>query len=60
MLGDLEQLQGAILSGRIDRSHLAGMAAKLDAAEIPDDPRLAAIQADIQLRVAVELAKLTR
>lgn len=60
MLGDLEQLQGAILSGRIDRSSLAGMAAKLDASETPDDPRLAAIHADIQLRVAVELAKLTR
>jgi Class II flagellar assembly regulator len=60
MLGDLEQLQGAILSGRIDKSDLAAMAAKLNSSETPDDPRLAAIHADIQLRVAVELAKLTR
>jgi hypothetical protein len=58
MLEDLDALHAGIIAGRIPRARLEAMSTRLAAAETPDDPRLAAITSDIELRLAVELAKL--
>ncbi|MEX2649239.1 MAG: flagellar assembly protein FliX [Alphaproteobacteria bacterium] len=61
LLDELEALKMALLSGRLPAARLGAIAAlvrhKRDAC---DDPVLDALLADIELRAAVELAKLRR
>jgi len=59
LLDRLDELRLALLSGRLPRAqlhHLRALAREHGPAA--DDPKLAAILAEIELRVAVELAKL--
>jgi hypothetical protein len=61
LLDRLEELRLALLAGRLPQAqllHLRDMAREHGPAV--DDPRLAQILAEIELRVAVELAKLDR
>jgi hypothetical protein len=60
MLNELDKLQAGLLSGRIDKAGLERLVA-LAAARRPsiDDPRLAAVLDEIDLRAQVELAKLS-
>lgn len=59
LLDALEELRLALLAGAVPRGQLAALA-RLAAEQVPlvDDPRLAAILGEIELRAAVELAKL--
>ncbi|MGB3722623.1 MAG: flagellar assembly protein FliX [Pacificimonas sp.] len=57
LLNDLDALHRQLSIGAITPAHLHGLERRLDAADMPDDPRLAGVMADIQLRVAVEIAK---
>jgi hypothetical protein len=61
LLDALDGLRLALLDGAMPRAQLAalGQLAQQHAALV-DDPRLAAILAEIELRAAVELAKLER
>jgi hypothetical protein len=59
LLDALEELRMALLGGTLPRAQLAALA-HLCREHVPlvDDPRLAEILAEIELRAAVELAKL--
>jgi hypothetical protein len=60
MLDDLEQIRLGLLLGSIPRARLEQLAQLVRARrEQVDDPRLVAILDEIELRAAVELAKLT-
>ena len=60
LLDELERLRRAILAGVVPAERLTTLAAKLRArAEAADDPRLAAVLAEIELLAEVELAKHT-
>lgn len=61
LLDSLEGLRMALLGGALPRAQLAALAQLArDHAPLVDDPRLAEILAEIELRAAVELAKLER
>ncbi|WP_336486518.1 flagellar assembly protein FliX [Methylobacterium nigriterrae] len=59
LLDGLDRLKAAILSGRVPTGELRAIAGRLsDRAALSGDPRLDGLVADIELRAAVELAKL--
>lgn len=59
LLDGLDRLKAAILGGRVATHELQIIAARLsDRADSSGDPRLDGLVADIELRAAVELAKL--
>ncbi|WP_430912928.1 flagellar assembly protein FliX [Methylobacterium sp. sgz302541] len=59
LLDGLDRLKAALLTGRVPTSELRSIAGRLsERSGISGDPRLDAIVADIELRAAVELAKL--
>lgn len=59
LLEALEELRLALLAGTLPRARLAALAALAgQQAPVIDDPHLASILAEIELRAAVELAKL--
>jgi hypothetical protein len=59
LLDQLDELRHALLIGAVPRAGLAALAQLAgEAAPLVDDPRLAEILAEIELRAAVELAKL--
>ena len=59
LLDRLDDLRHSLLMGHLPRARLEQIAAVLaDRADAIDDPKLAEIIAEIELRVAVELAKL--
>ena len=59
LLNALDALRHALLDGVLPRAQLAALAQLAgEAAPLVDDPRLAEILAEIELRAAVELAKL--
>jgi hypothetical protein len=61
LLDGLDQLKAALLSGRIDIARLQRLKDMLELRrEGTDDPRLDEVLAHIELRAAVELAKLGR
>jgi hypothetical protein len=61
LLDGLDKLKAALLGGVIPAAQLGQLKAQLEArAEISDDPRLEELVGHIELRVAVELAKLAR
>lgn len=61
LLDGLDRLKAALLSGRVQLSELERLKGMLSARrETTDDPRLDEVLAHIELRAAVELAKLQR
>ncbi len=61
LLDGLDRLKAALLSGRVQLSELERLKDMLSARrETTDDPRLDDVLAHIELRAAVELAKLQR
>ncbi|WP_291675927.1 flagellar assembly protein FliX [Bosea sp. (in: a-proteobacteria)] len=61
LLDGLDRLKAALLSGRVSPAELERLKAMLSARrEATDDPRLDEVLAHIELRAAVELAKLGR
>ncbi len=61
LLDQLDRLRHALLDGRLDRAQLDRMASLVRARrEAAADPALAAVLAEIEVRAAVELAKLER
>lgn len=61
LLDGLDRLKAALLAGRVQTSELERLKAMLSARrETTDDPRLDEVLAHIELRAAVELAKLGR
>ena len=61
LLDGLDRLKAALLSGVVPIHQLAQLKAQLDARrETSDDPRLEELVEHIELRVAVEIAKLGR
>jgi len=61
LLDGLDRLKAALLSGRVQIAELERLKAMLSARrEMTDDPRLDEVLAHIELRAAVELAKLGR
>lgn len=61
LLDGLDRLKAALLSGRVQIAELERLKAMLSARrETTDDPRLDEVLAHIELRAAVELAKLGR
>lgn len=61
LLDGLDRLKAALLSGRVNISELEQIRANLaQRRETTDDPRLDDVLAHIELRAAVELAKLGR
>ncbi|GEP10396.1 flagellar assembly protein FliX [Methylobacterium gnaphalii] len=59
LLDGLDRLKAAILGGRVATHELQAIARRLsDRAESSGDPRLDGLVAEIELRAAVELAKL--
>ncbi len=61
LLDGLDKLKAALLSGRVQIAELERLKAMLSARrETTDDPRLDEVLAHIELRAAVELAKLGR
>lgn len=59
LLDHLEELRLGLLSGILPRERLRDLMRLLrENAPVADDPKLAEVLADIELRVAVELAKL--
>ena len=61
LLDALEDLRLGLLSGTLPRGQLAALVRlSREQAPLADDPRLAEILAEIELRAAVELAKLER
>lgn len=61
LLDGLDRLKAALLSGRVNLSELEQIRANLaQRREATDDPRLDDVLAHIELRAAVELAKLGR
>ncbi|MCH8685098.1 flagellar assembly protein FliX [Pedomonas mirosovicensis] len=57
LLDELEKIQRALLLDTLTVNQLNGIAAKVRTYQRVDDPQLASILAEIELRVAVELAK---
>ncbi len=60
LLGDLDGLHRDLILGAVTPAGLRQLADRLDDAETPEDPRLAGLLAEIQLRAAVEIAKFER
>lgn len=61
LLDGLDRLKAALLTGQVQVSELERLKAMLSARrEVTDDPRLDEVLAHIELRAAVELAKLGR
>lgn len=61
LLDGLDRLKAALLSGRVQLSELERLKTMLSSRrETTDDPRLDEVLAHIELRAAVELAKLQR
>lgn len=61
LLDRLRDLQRGLLEGRIDEGSLADLAAAARSARsATDDPRLEELLDEVELRAAVELAKLSR
>jgi hypothetical protein len=61
LLGGLDRLKAALLAGRVPLADLARLQGELaQRREASDDPGLEDVLAHIELRVAVELAKLGR
>lgn len=61
MLDGLDRLKAALLGGRVALAELERLKSMLGARrDITDDPRLDDVLAHVELRVAVELAKLGR
>lgn len=61
LLDGLDRLKAAILGGRVGAGELRAVAARLAERAGPSgDPRLDGLMAEIELRTAVELAKLER
>lgn len=61
LLDGLDRLKAALLAGRVSPAELERLKAMLSARrEATDDPRLDEVLAHIELRAAVELAKLGR
>jgi hypothetical protein len=61
LLDGLDKLKAALLSGRVQISELENLKTTLSLRrEMTDDPRLDDVLAHIELRAAVELAKLGR
>jgi hypothetical protein len=61
ILDQLDELRFEILSGNVSKARLERLSALLAAGrEVAEDPRLAEAIAEIELRAAVELAKLER
>lgn len=58
LLDSLEQIQRGLLTGTLSVTQLQSIAARLRAHESVADPQLSEIMSEIELRVAVELAKL--
>lgn len=59
LLDGLDRLKASLLSGRVSTRDLQAIAGRLsDRAGLSGDPRLDGLVADIELRAAVELAKL--
>ena len=58
MLDKLDKLRVGLLTGSMSRSQLEDMRNLSRQADLSDDPKLAGILSEIELRVAVELAKL--
>jgi class II flagellar assembly regulator FliX len=59
LLDRLDELRLALLAGRVDRDALTGLAQSVRSARSGvDDPALTAVLDEIELRAAVELAKL--
>lgn len=58
LLDSLEEIQRGLLTGTLSVTQLQSIAARLRAHESVDDPQLSEIMSEIELRVAVELAKL--
>ena len=59
LLDGLDRLKASLLSGRVSTGDLQAIAGRLsDRAGLSGDPRLDGLVADIELRAAVELAKL--
>jgi hypothetical protein len=57
LLDDLEELHRAVCLGKLDADRLQALALKLDRAPPPADAEIADLIGQIQVRVAVELAK---
>lgn len=60
MLDELSAIQHGLLSGRLSESRLAALARLAREEEQAADPQLAAIAAEVEVRAAVELARLER
>ncbi len=60
MLDELGAIQLGLLSGRLSESRLAALASLAREGEKAADPKLAAIAAEVEVRAAVELARLER
>jgi len=60
MLAGLDRLRVGLLEGGVSRQGLDALRRQLGEAEASGDPALDAILADLDLRTAVELAKLER
>ena len=61
LLDGLDKLKAALLSGQVPTRQLLMLKAQLDSRrETTDDPRLEELIGHVELRVAVELAKLAR
>lgn len=60
MLDELGAVQLGLLSGRLSESRLAALASLAREGEKAADPKLAAIAAEVEVRAAVELARLER
>ncbi len=60
MLDELSAIQLGLLSGRLSESRLTALASLAREGEKAADPKLAAIAAEVEVRAAVELARLER
>ncbi|MDW8443915.1 MAG: flagellar assembly protein FliX [Acetobacteraceae bacterium] len=60
MLEELGALQLGLLAGRLSESRLAALKRLVSEAEAAADPRLAEIALEVEVRAAVELARLER
>ena len=59
LLDELEVIRTGLLVGRIPRGRLEALARKLEERSFPVSPRMAGLINEIELRVKVELAKLS-
>jgi hypothetical protein len=61
LLDELQELQLGLIDGRLPEATLRGLAARLDEVRpAVDDPKLAAVLDQIEIRAAIEMAKLGR